>query len=274
MDWRDLRILLAVGQHPRLSEAARSVDLDPTTVSRRVRALEDTLGVVLFRRTPKSWTPTEAGSAVLRRCAAMAGEVRGLRDDLDRTRGDVHGTVRLTGLDSVLSTWIVPAVPTLHRDHPDLALELYATNATVDLLRGRADVALRMERPVQAGLVARKLTEIALVIAARPEVLALPPADRPVVMVGFMDTKGVENTALRTLGGRPVLSTTSMAVSDALVLSGQALGVVPRRIANASGLSIVDEAVPPRSLWRAVPEALVDAPRIRAVTTWLDTLFA
>ncbi len=272
MDWRDLRVVLAVGQHGSLTRAGRAMGLDPTTVSRRVTALEEELDTVLFRRTPRRWRPTTAGEAVLARCDRMAREARELKHDVDRAKGDATGRVRITAVDEVFVTRLVPALSALQQAHPKLAIELYATNQLLDLERGQADVALRLERPQVAGLVAKRLADLELVVAGTEALVALPPEDRPVVLIGFLDTKGPENTLLRALGGRVTLAATSLTVSIAAVRAGLGLGILPA--AACGGLTVVEREVPARPLWRAVPEALVDAPRIRAVTDWLDDVFA
>ena len=273
MDWRDLRVVLAVGQHGSLARAGQALGIDPTTVSRRVTALEEELDAVLFRRTPRRWRPTTAGETVLARCDRMAREVRDLQHDVDRARGNAHGRVRITAVDEVFVTRLVPALGALYADHPKLAIELFATNQLLDLERGQADVALRLERPQVAGLVARRLADLDLVVAGTPEIVSLPPAERPVVLIGLLDTKGPENTALRALGGRVVLAATSLTVSIAAVRAGLGLGILPASEAGEA-LVVVERDVPSRPLWRAVPEPLVDAPRIRAVTEWLDDVFA
>jgi DNA-binding transcriptional LysR family regulator len=274
MDWSDLRAALAVGQHKRLSDAARALGVNATTISRRITSLEADLQTPLFTRTPRRWTPTPAGDAVLARCAAMATQARALVHDVDAASERVAGKVRLTAIDAVMTTWIVPALPDLRARHPELLLELFAANEMVDLTRGHADVALRLGRPTEAGLVVRKIADVPLVLAGHATLRRRVVDERPLVLIGFLDTRVRENRHLQALGGRPVLSSTSYAVCAALVQSGQAVGVLPAAMAEAAGLEVITADLPGRELWRAVPEALADTPRLRAVTAWLDAWFA
>lgn len=274
MDWRDLRVVLAVGTHGGLSAAGRSLGIDPTTVSRRISALEHELGATLFRRSHRKWVPTAAGDAVLAHCGRMAAEARALRHDVDRASGQVGGRVRITAVDAVFNTWLVPAIVGLRAQYPSLELELYATNANVDLERGQADVAIRLARPERAGLIARKVRELDLVIAGRPEVAERPIAERPVILLGFVDSESPENRAAQQSGGPIAVAATSFSVLLALILEGVGIGVLPARMAAARGLTVVDADVPARGVWRAVPEALADAPRIRAVCDWIDAAFS
>lgn len=273
MNWRDLHIAMAVGTHGNLSDAAHALALDPTTVSRRVTALEGALGTPLFRRAPRRWDPTEAGVAVLAHCARMADEVRALQHEADRISGRVHGRVRLTAIDAVCTTWLVPALGDLRAAHPDLQLELLATNRVVDLTRGTADVAIRLSRPQRAGLIARKLARLPLVVAGTPELAALPRAERPISLLGVGDLSIPENTVTREHGGPVAATATSFAVQLSLILGGLGIGALPARMAEAHGLAVIADA-PARTLWRATPETLHRSPRIQAVCEWVDGIFA
>ncbi|MCA9544458.1 MAG: LysR family transcriptional regulator, partial [Myxococcales bacterium] len=78
MDWRDLRIALALERHQSLAAAGRALGVDPTTVGRRIAVLEAGLGAALFVRAGEGWRPTEAGQRVVAHAAEMARQVRAL----------------------------------------------------------------------------------------------------------------------------------------------------------------------------------------------------
>ena len=274
MDWRDLRYTLALGQHGGLQRAAASLGVDATTVSRRVGALEAELGVALFVRDRRRWRPTPAGEVVLARCERMAEQVRALRHDADRATGRVRGRVRLTALDAVITTYLVPALARLRRAHPELELELLATHEIIDLGAGRADIAVRLNAPQPAGLVVKRLCDIPVVVAGRRSVAALPVAQRPVILIGFLDSDVPENRAVRAHGGPVACTATSFSVVVELVRAGLGIGPMPAQMVADSELELLDERAGSRRVWRAVPEAIADAPRIRAVTDWLDEVFA
>ncbi|MEO1337469.1 MAG: LysR family transcriptional regulator [Myxococcota bacterium] len=272
MDWRDLNIALSVGRHGSLGHAADALSIDPTTVSRRISALERALGAKLFLRSPRRWATTEAGDAVMAHCLRMAAEVRALQHETDRITGVVRGRVRLTAIDAVCTTWLVPEMRQLRQTHPELQLELYATNRVVDLGKGNADVALRLARPDRAGLIARKLTELELVVAGMPAVASLPVVERPISLLGLGDYSTAENDVVRAHGGPVAATATSFAVQMSLILGGIGIGVLPARMAAQADLTVL-AAAPKRTLWRATPEAIHDAPRIQADCEWLDAIF-
>lgn len=273
MDWQYLRTALAVGQHQSLQKAGLAIGVDPTTVSRRISALEKELGVTLFVRARRQWRLTPAGHVVLKRCEHMAEQVRALYHDIDQATEQVQGRVRITAMGSVIETWLVPALPQLVQRHPGLELEFLVTDEIVDLVGGRADIALRLSRPKHAGLRIKSLMHIPLVVAGRPEVTSLPTSERPVILLGFLDWNFKENQVVRKHGGPVVFASTSFSVVLSLMQEGLGIGLLPKMIAVEEHFVLLDEEVPQRQMWRAVPESIADAPRIRAVLDWLDGVF-
>lgn len=282
MDWRDLRIALALDRHGTLGEAGRALRLDPTTVSRRITALEQALGAPLFVRAPDGWRPTDAGRRVVEHAARMAHEVRALTHDVDTAAERVGGTVRLTTLDYVASWLLAPRLARLRARHPDLVLDLRCTEQVLDLAAGQADIALRLARPTEAGLRIRQLARVPMgLYGARAYVEArrldpLPDgAEADLVVLGPPDSELLETKWLRARvpRGRVAVTTTSFTTACELVVAGVGLGVLATPAGDAHpGLVRLDRGAPPleRALWRAVPEGLVDAPRIAAVLAWLD----
>lgn len=280
MDWRDLRIALALDRHRTLGEAGRSLRLDATTVSRRVTALEEALGVQLFVRAADGWRPTDAGRRVVEHAARMAQEVRALTHEVDAAAERVQGVVRVTTLDYVATWFFAPRIAALRGRHPDLVLDLRCTEQVLDLAAGQADIAVRLVRPTEGGLRARRLTDVPLgLYGARETVARLGPdplaAPADLVVMGHADSSFAEIRWARALvpRGRVAVATTSFTTLFELVARGAGLGVLPTIAADTHpGLVRVDRDAPPigRALWRVVPEGLADAPRIRAVLDWLD----
>ena len=94
---------------------------------------------------------------------------------LARSRSATRGSVRIT-TSLVAATWLLPPVLVqLQRRHPEIEVELVGSNELTNLLRREADIAVRMVRPAQASLIARKLGEIEIVAAAHQSYLAKAP---------------------------------------------------------------------------------------------------
>ena len=284
LDWRDLRVALALAKHGSLGEAGRALRLDATTVSRRISALEEAVGAALFIRDPEGWRPTEIGRRVALAGERMALEARALSRDLDAASEVVVGTVRLTTLDYIASWYLAPRIAVLRARHPGLVLDLRCTEQTLDLSAGQADVALRLERPREAGMRVRRLLQVPLgLYGARSyvEKHGLDPlpadADADLVVLGPPDSRLKEVRWMRALlpRARIVVATNSVPTAYGLVRGGAGLGVVTLEAATGDPeLVRLDHDDPPlaRSLWRVVPEAIADSPKIRAIITWLDEI--
>lgn len=286
LDWRDLRVALAIARHGSLGEAGRSLRLDPTTVSRRISALEQAVGSPLFVRDPEGWRPTETGRQVVEAAGRMAQEVRSLSWELDAGAVQASGTVRLTTLDYIALAFLAPHLHILRARHPALVLDLRCTELVLDLAAGQADLALRLVRPTEAGMRVRRLVQMPMgLYGARSYVerhgLDPLPANAEVdlVVLGPPDSRLAEVRWMRGLlpRGRVVAATNSLPTAFELVARGVGLGVLA--LAAVEGhpeLVRLDRDVAPlvRSLWRVVPETIADTPKIRAVIDWLDEVVA
>lgn len=284
LDWRDLRVALAVARHGSLGGAGRALRLDPTTVSRRISALEELVGAALFVRDPDGWRPTDLGKRVVDAAARMSQEVRALSWDLDAASERIVGTVRLTTLDYVALAFLAPRLASLRARHPGLVLDLRCTEQVLDLAAGQADIALRLVRPTEAGLRTRRLLTMPVGLYGAHEFVArhgldpLPPdAEADLVVLGPPDSRLAEVRWMHGLvpRGRVVAATNSVPTAYELVRRGLGLGVLAVEAAERwPELVRLDREATPfeRSLWRVVPEAIADAPKIRAVTEWLDEI--
>jgi len=159
LDWNDLKYLLALKRAGTLAAAARELGVDHSTVSRRLSALEEEIGNTLFRRTPDGLVFTEAGEAAAVTAEAMERTTSGLLSKLAGADDRDEGVVRLTIPEGFIPR-VAQELTRLHQAHPGLTVELLSNVAALDLLRGEADVALRLFRPTQQGLVVRLLGKV------------------------------------------------------------------------------------------------------------------
>jgi DNA-binding transcriptional LysR family regulator len=160
-DWDHYRSFLAVADTGSLSAAARELGLTQPTVGRHIEALEAALGGrPLFTRSPGGLAPTEAALALKPHAETMAlaaeALVRAASGEADADRG----VVRITA-SQVIGSEVLPAILTdFHEAHPAIAIELALSDRTEDLLRREADIAVRMVRPTQGALLARRLGRV------------------------------------------------------------------------------------------------------------------
>lgn len=176
--WDLYGAFLAVMQGGSLSAAARSLGVAQPTVRRQIEQLEAQLGVVLFTRAPNGLVPTEVARATLPYAEAIASAARSLVRSVSAPADADRGTVRVTCSEVVGVEVLPPMIAALRSKHPQLQIELAATNRTEDLLRRDADVAVRMTEPTQEALVRQRAGRIELGLFATKAYLAAHPAPR------------------------------------------------------------------------------------------------
>ena len=161
-DWALVRSFLAVLDAGSLMGAARKLNAQQPTLSRHVAELEAQLGTPLFERTGRGVTPTAAALAVAHAARQMQAGADALSRSLLRQRDVSVGTVRVTA-SQVAAAWLLPNVlVALQQAEPGISIELVASNDISNLLRREADIAVRMLRPAQSSLLARKLGEVGI----------------------------------------------------------------------------------------------------------------
>ncbi|QFU15825.1 LysR family transcriptional regulator [Microvirga thermotolerans] len=178
--WDDLRIFLAVVAHGSMNGAGRALGQSQPTIARRVRALEECLGVDLFQRGPNSLVLTEAGRAVLEAASPMAEAARAVPKLAAAYRPDPAAPVRLTATMSV-TMFLSHHAASLAQATAPAEIAYIPMRRKADLAAAEADIALRMRRmPEEEDLIVRRIGRIAFAIYARtPDVSAVivPPED-------------------------------------------------------------------------------------------------
>jgi DNA-binding transcriptional LysR family regulator len=160
--WETYRSFLAVMTEGSLSAAARKLALTQPTIGRHIDQLEADLGLALFTRSQSGLLATQAARELLPHATAMASAADALVRASSGAGAEERGTVRLTA-SVVIGGEVLPPILTGFREkHPHIAIELVLSDVSADLLRRDADIAVRMVRPKQAALVARKIGRIGL----------------------------------------------------------------------------------------------------------------
>jgi DNA-binding transcriptional LysR family regulator len=172
LDWSLVRSFLAVLDAGSLMAAARALGAQQPTLSRHIAELEAQLGTALFERTGRGVNPTATALAI----AAAARRMEEGAEEVTRAavglRDATTGTVRVSASETVAS-YLLPAIlATLQEEEPGIQLELVASNQVSNLLRREADIAVRMVRPQQRSLIARKIAEVKVVACAHRHYLA------------------------------------------------------------------------------------------------------
>lgn len=174
MDWNDVRYFLELSRAGSLSGASRAQRVEHTTVARRVAALEADLGVRLFDRLPRGWRLTEEGRALLPMAEALETGAQSLERRAVGAASAV-GTVRMSAPPVLATHFVVPHLGALQAQRPGLCLELSADRRSANLLRGEAELALRVGPvDVPPGLIVREIGSVGYGLYGSRELLSQP----------------------------------------------------------------------------------------------------
>lgn len=274
-EWSDLRFFLAVHREGSLAAAGRSLRVNPTTVGRRIAAMEEQLRTKLFVRSSRGWTATPAGLRVV----PAAERAEEAAQDVQRLAGGgteiPAGRVRISTIELLASQVIAPALPELHEAYPEIRVDVICSPERVDLGRGQADIAVRVGRPTEAGLIARRLASSqARPYAARsyleakglaPDLETMEGLDVLVVFLPhrWLDAAGTVRIALRS---------NELSVVVAACCAGLGIALLPDVVAATHphlvplhGLGEVHED----SIWLVMQRDLAEVARVRAVADFL-----
>jgi DNA-binding transcriptional LysR family regulator len=285
LDWSWLRDFGVVAKTGSLSEAARVLGVSQPTLTRRMAALEEQLGAEVLRRGPRGIELTETGEAILEPIRRMRDEASAV--DVAATGRDaaLEGTVRVSATEGLADYWCTPVLLEFQRAHPAIRIEIDVNNRNANLLRREADIALRLMRPRQQELVARRVGDVALGLYAamsylerrgRPESIdALANHS----CVGF-DESIVDTDAGRWVErlagpGRPVFRSTSLITQLQAIRCGWGIGITSVFIAaEVGGLErVLPEIGHSLEVWLVTHPGLRRSARIRAVYDFLAERF-
>lgn len=180
MNVEALELFLAVAHAGGFAAAAKDRDLDPSTVSRTIAGLEHELGVRLFQRSTRSLNLTEAGDLYRARIEAVIEELRRAAAEASSVDSTPRGLLRLTASVAFGVQKIAPLLTEFRATFPALKIECLFTDANLDLVAERVDLAVRLAPAIEGDLIAVKLMQTRYHVVASPEYLRhAPPLHEP-----------------------------------------------------------------------------------------------
>jgi len=230
MDWNLYASFREVMRQGSLSAAARTLGLTQPTLGRHVAALEAGLGTALFTRSPQGLAPTAAALELLPRVEEMHAAAEAAARAVSGGPSGETGVVRITASEIIGGVVLPPILAAFRARHPGVVIELVLTNRNEDLLRRDADIAVRMVRPAQSALVARRIGVVGIGLYAHrryAETYGLPAtledlASHP--LIGF----DRDDTVLRSVSQGPLITRETFAFrtdSDLAQLAALRAGV-------------------------------------------------
>jgi DNA-binding transcriptional LysR family regulator len=272
----DVRFFLAVAREGSLSGAARTLNVEHSTVARRVGALEASLGVRLFDRLRRSWTLTSEGEALIAPAERLEHEALAFTRAATSATS-LHGTVRISAPPVFASQFLVPQLAGCIDRWKEIDLDLVGEVRTANLHRREADLSIRFMRPDEPGLAARKLGELGFRLYAAPAWRAR--AESEWRFIGYGDALGEvphQQALARMAGERPfVLRSNDLAAVHQACRAGMGLAMLPTFLARPdTGLIEMPRPDHPflREIWCVVHPDVRRSPRVRLMADLIGEL--
>jgi len=277
-DWDDFRFLLAITRGGTVSAAARALNVDHTTVIRRIDRLERQLSAKLVDRRKTGYQLTEAGLRVAASAETLESTIAASQEEIGGSRAHLAGTVRIGAPDGFGTHFLAPRLTGFADRYPDLDLQLVATARLFSLSRREADIAISLALPTEGRVVGRKLTDYGLGLYAAPAYLARHPPilrrdDLPAHrFIGYIEellyTPELDYLPLVSPKITPRLRSANLIAQANATLAGFGIAVLPHFIARDDARLtpvLPDEVRLLRSFYVLMHADSKDLARIRAV---------
>ncbi|WP_300750185.1 LysR family transcriptional regulator [Janthinobacterium sp.] len=167
----EMAVFAAVVEAGAFSAAARRLELTPSAVSKLVNRLEARLGTRLLQRSTRQLHTTPEGDAFYVQCKRILDDINSAEREAAHGAAP-RGRLRINCFVPFGVHYLLPILPEFSERYPDILLDVVVSDAVVDLLEDRTDIAIRTGRLKESNLVARKLGEDCMIVAASPAYLA------------------------------------------------------------------------------------------------------
>lgn len=171
MDIAALQTVVLVAQHGSFAAAARVLNVDPSSVSRTVSGVENSLGLRLFQRSTRVLRMTEEGDVYLKSIIPLLEGLEQAHDTATALQQSPRGRLRMTASVAFCHECIVPALAAFRAKYPEVSVELLPTDATLDLAAQGIDLAIRLAPAPEGDLVASRLLHTRYRVCASPAYL-------------------------------------------------------------------------------------------------------
>lgn len=267
--WDDLQTILALGRAGTMKGAASVLAVSETTISRRIQRIAEADGAALFDRNGHSWAPTAVGRRLIEVAERVEAEIIAAETQLEAEAAQLSGSLKISGLSFINTHFIAPQVARIQLTHPGLTVVLDASDEVVSLAYRQADIALRLARPSEGRLVARKLCDLPIAPVARR-------GENPRDWVGLtesLDWTPEMKAGFSHFARAPVVRVDSFdGIMNTIEATGLG-GVAPTCLAREHRRLGAVAAPAMREIWLTYHEDMRASTRVRAGVEWLTACF-
>ncbi len=238
MNWDDLKFFLEVARTRTASNAAKRLNVDYTTVSRRIRALEKALGALLFEKSRSAgFVLTPEGLHLLGYAESLESTLQAACEQVSGASLALSGHVRIGSTEGFGSFFVAPQLSHFQDVYPNISIDLLPVPHFISLSRREADIAITLERPERGPYVCSKLCDYNLRLYATAEYLAQhPPIGSVEDLAGHSFITYVDDLAFSpellylervVPNASSQLRSTSVVAQYLSALQGRALAILP-----------------------------------------------
>lgn len=279
-DWEDLHHFAVFAREKSLSAAARRLAVDHATVARRIAALEASLALKLVDRRARAYELTADGRRVASIAERMDDEAYSLGRAARSLQKGLEGEVVVSAPPALSSSCIAPSLDGLRSAHPGITLRLIGEKRAASLSRREADLAVRLSRPTESGLITRKLSSLVFALYATSTYLSSLPSAGHCFITGDRDFEDLpqQRWMKAVAAGRPIVLQANDQLSQlAAARAGVGIAALPVYLAERDPALVRVAAKPgtiSRDIWLVVHRDLQKSPPVRAVMDFLADCFA
>jgi len=279
--WDDIRAFVAVAHAGQIGSASKALGQDATTTGRKIRRLEQCLGITVFERTRNGQVLTEAGEELLVRAEAMARAAQDI-GDVSSPGAGLAGTLRISVSEGFGSQFLSRHLGRFARAHPNLVVDLVANSGFLNPSKREADLAVMLSRPRTGPVLCRKLADYRLRLYASAQYIAENGSIETISALGnghtligyvpdlvyapelnFLDEFGFAMTAH--------IRSSSINAQHRLIAEGAGIGALPCFIADRdpSLRAICPDQWIVRSFWIVTHRETQNLARVKLAKEWL-----
>lgn len=279
ISWDDLQVVTAAAQSGSLSGAARRLGLSVATVGRRIERLEDAIERKLFRRHAGGLEALPEAALLLERADAVSDQVGNFLRAAVAQQDVAKGTVTISTVETFITHILAPRLARFRKRHPHVQLVLHSSSRVVRLDRHGADIAVRIVRPNEPRVVARKLGTLRYGLYAtdayaqrrgRPKADDLEDHDVVRYDEAWDGLPEMQWLAERMGRNEPAIRVSTAAAIRASIRAGATVGLLPTFLKTREMRVIAGpDQLPTRDIWMVIHEDLRQAAHIRAAADFL-----
>lgn len=274
MNWDDLKIFLAVARRRKLNTAASDVKLDVTTVSRRIKRLEESTGHTLFERLRSGHELTIHGHSLLIQAELVEAQIDGMAAGRGELKHNPTGTLRISVAEGFGAQVLAPILGQFINSYPQIDIELVSGSGFLSLSKREADVAIGLSRSKSRHIESTLLSPYDLHLYASENYLKSHPKIQSLndlhehKLIDYIDDL-IYSDELKYFekflpDHRPAIRSTSIVAQKTLVENGAGIAILPDFLVKGGMPQILpDQLEIRRQFWFSVHQSVAPLAKVK-----------